>query len=69
MKAKARLGDYAGGVFNFLKKNSPDNARLKGHAQQDKCHHLSFIVHALAQFLDRSQNVVGIATHMSVKLK
>jgi len=23
---------YAGGVCNFLKKNSPDNARLKGHA-------------------------------------
>ena len=32
MKAKARLGDYAGGLFNYLKQNSPDDARLRGHA-------------------------------------
>lgn len=32
MKLKARLGDYAGGLFNFLKQNSPSDARLKGHA-------------------------------------
>ncbi len=34
MKAKARLGDYAAGVFNFLKKNSPMDARLNGHANK-----------------------------------
>jgi len=33
MKAKARLGGYAGGYFNFLKKNSLDDARLKGNAK------------------------------------
>lgn len=31
-KAKARLGDYAGELINFLKRNSPDDARLEGHA-------------------------------------
>ncbi|KAL6248325.1 hypothetical protein RBB50_004580 [Rhinocladiella similis] len=32
MKAKARLGDYAGGLFNFLKQNAPEDSHLKGHA-------------------------------------
>ncbi|KIW38985.1 uncharacterized protein PV06_08803 [Exophiala oligosperma] len=32
MKAKARLGDYAGGLFNFIKLHAPKNAQLKGHA-------------------------------------
>jgi len=32
MKAMARLGDYAEGVFNFLKHVSPTDARMKGLA-------------------------------------